>query len=258
MNVHQAVKPLSGDEREVYSLLWYQGLSEQAAANVLGVPLRTVKRMWLSLRCKLSDGAALQPQTPEQWDDCLDPKVMIPFFEGDRSAARKLRLFAVACLRRIWHVLGAEHRQCLAAAEQMADGAKSADEMRNMRGGSFSLLLGDPVSAAYFAVNRALGVMGEIRHRERMTQADLVREVFDNPFHPVAVPPAWLAANDHAVRRLAETIYAEQSYDLLPFLGDALEDAGCAEQAILQHCRLPQPVEHVRGCWLIDALLAKV
>jgi hypothetical protein len=255
---HEQVSEMHQDEREVFHLLWYQGLGQREAADVLGVSLRTVKRIWLSVRRKLSHAAELEFQTAEEWDNCLDARLMIPFFEDDRSAARKLRIFAVACLRRIWHVLGEEDRQCVAAAEQLADGAKSADDLRNMRGGSVFLLLPDPVSAAYIAVNRAFGVMGEIRDRERMAQADLAREVFGNPFCPVAVPPAWLDANDHAVRRLAQTIYAEQSYDLLPFLGDALEDAGCAEQAILQHCRLPQPVEHVRGCWLIDALLAKV
>ena len=35
----------------------------------------------------------------------------------------------------------------------------------------------------------------------------------------------------------------------------ALEDAGCAEQAVLEHCR--KGGEHVRGCWVVDLLLGK-
>jgi hypothetical protein len=31
---------------------------------------------------------------------------------------------------------------------------------------------------------------------------------------------------------------------------DALEDAGCADAAILAHCR--GPMVHVRGCWVVD------
>lgn len=34
---------------------------------------------------------------------------------------------------------------------------------------------------------------------------------------------------------------------------DALQDAGCEEEAILAHCRAP--AGHVRGCWVRDAVL---
>ena len=42
--------------------------------------------------------------------------------------------------------------------------------------------------------------------------------------------------------------------DLL-ILADALEDAGCDNADLLDHCR--RPGEHVRGCWVVDALLGK-
>jgi hypothetical protein len=41
----------------------------------------------------------------------------------------------------------------------------------------------------------------------------------------------------------------------MPILADALEEAGCTNVDILNHCR--QPGEHVRGCWVIDLLLGK-
>jgi hypothetical protein len=42
----------------------------------------------------------------------------------------------------------------------------------------------------------------------------------------------------------------------MPILADALQDAGCDHDAILNHCRdLNQP--HVRGCWVVDLLLGK-
>jgi hypothetical protein len=40
-----------------------------------------------------------------------------------------------------------------------------------------------------------------------------------------------------------------------PILADALEDAGCDNAHILNHCR--HPGEHLRGCWLVDLLLAR-
>ena len=38
-------------------------------------------------------------------------------------------------------------------------------------------------------------------------------------------------------------------------LGDALEEAGCNAEDVLQHCRGPGP--HVRGCHVVDLLLGK-
>jgi hypothetical protein len=64
--------------------------------------------------------------------------------------------------------------------------------------------------------------------------------------------PAWRTAN---VTALAQAIYDERAFDRLPSLADALEDAGCDNQDILQHCR--SGGEHVRGCWVVDLLLGK-
>jgi hypothetical protein len=41
----------------------------------------------------------------------------------------------------------------------------------------------------------------------------------------------------------------------MPQLADALKEAGCDNNDILNHCR--QPGKHVRGCWTIDLLLGK-
>lgn len=54
---------------------------------------------------------------------------------------------------------------------------------------------------------------------------------------------------------LAQAIYDEGTFDRMPILADALEDAGCHDAAMLEHCRGPGP--HVRGCWVLDLLLGK-
>jgi hypothetical protein len=41
----------------------------------------------------------------------------------------------------------------------------------------------------------------------------------------------------------------------MPILADALQDAGCDSEEILQHCR--QLGEHVRGCWVVDLLTGR-
>jgi hypothetical protein len=80
----------------------------------------------------------------------------------------------------------------------------------------------------------------------------MVREVFGNPFRPVAIDPSWRTPT---VVALAEGIYADRAFDRLPILADALQDAGCDNADILTHCRSNGP--HVRGCWVADLILGK-
>lgn len=54
---------------------------------------------------------------------------------------------------------------------------------------------------------------------------------------------------------MAEAIYAGSDFDLLPILGDALEEAGYTDQALLDHCRSTEP--HGKGCWAMDRALSK-
>jgi len=52
---------------------------------------------------------------------------------------------------------------------------------------------------------------------------NLFRCIFGNPFRPVAAEPSWRSST---VIRLGQGIYENRSFDVLPILGDALEDAG--------------------------------
>ncbi len=52
---HEAVERLPEEEREAFDLLWYQGLSQPEAAELLGVSPRTIKRRWRSARLLLHD-----------------------------------------------------------------------------------------------------------------------------------------------------------------------------------------------------------
>ncbi len=96
-------------------------------------------------------------------------------------------------------------------------------------------------------------------------EEDLLRDVFGNPFAPIPViDPAWLTST---VTALAKGIYEERAFDRMPILADALQDAGCTDEAILTHCRgsgplggmgaIPPCNPHIRGCWVIDLLLGK-
>ncbi|MFM8572465.1 MAG: RNA polymerase sigma factor [Pirellula sp.] len=53
---HKQIEQLPQDEQEVANLLYYEGLSQDDAARVLGVSVRTIKRRWQSAKLKLYKG----------------------------------------------------------------------------------------------------------------------------------------------------------------------------------------------------------
>jgi hypothetical protein len=65
--------------------------------------------------------------TEAEWLACTDPTPMLEFL-GDRASSRKLRLFAVACCRRIWPLITEAHcREAVEIAERFADGSVTAE-----------------------------------------------------------------------------------------------------------------------------------
>jgi hypothetical protein len=229
--------------------------------------------------------------TEGEWLACTDPYPLVRAVV-DMVSERRLRLFVCACVRRLLDVDGApECRRAVEVAERFADGLAGEQELQ---GADLAMLIHvlpearPPVSPdtyqayrslSFFSVRDAthprasvaalsaanptlpLGPPGAgpgLRASGWQRQAvvvDLLREVIGNPFRRVKVPPAWLAANEATALRLAQGICEEQAFERLPILGDALEDAGCCNAAILDHCR--QGGGHVRGCWVLDLLLAK-
>lgn len=76
-----------------------------------------------------------------------------------------------------------------------------------------------------------------------------------NRVHNGQFQQSWIEYNDYAVLNMAKSIYDEKRFDALPILADALEDAGCDDRIVLDHCRSSLP--HAKGCWALDLLLRK-
>jgi hypothetical protein len=86
------------------------------------------------------------------------------------------------------------------------------------------------------------------QQRERSAQAAVLRDLVGPlPFRTVALDPAWLTDR---VADFARTIYEQGRFEELPILADLLEDCGCTDTDLLDHCRGPGP--HFRGCWALD------
>jgi hypothetical protein len=227
--------------------------------------------------------------TEAEWLASQDPQRMLRFL-GGRASDRKLRLFAVACCRRIWPLIREQRsRGAVAAAELYADGVWDQSEMHAARLRAMDAVEAEQsvpddsvaawkaaLAAATAAAAMGLAPAGAAGTAERQARRAAgsaggswpsnaewglescrrLRDVFGNPFRSFPrVDPAWLAWRGGTVPKLAQAAYDGRDFDSLPVLADALEDAGCADAELLGHLRGPGP--HVRGCWAVDLLLGK-
>jgi hypothetical protein len=202
------------------------------------------------------------------------------------GSKRKFRLAAAGCCRRAWHLLSPVAQQAVEVVERYADGRAKYVELKAAaancledwgRSRTTSLPAAQaaaeaghreaPVGLGY-ALFRLLGMDWSGLHpngsvggcwqekplweQESRAMCAILRDVFGNPFRPVTLDPR---CRSRDVVALARAIYEEGNFDKVSILGDALEDAGCAEEAILDHCRSAGP--HVKGCWVVDAVRAK-
>jgi hypothetical protein len=108
-------------------------------------------------------------------------------------------------------------------------------------------------AASYAARAVELESGPEAGTRERSEQSTLVRDIFGNPFRPVSFSRSCCT---DTVMSLAKQMYTVRDFSAIPILADALQDAGCDSDTILDHCRDPKQV-HVRGCWVVDLVLGK-
>jgi hypothetical protein len=225
--------------------------------------------------------------TPNEWAGCDDPKPMLEFLLC-KTSERKLRLFAVACFRRIAHLgRDRESRKAVDAAEAFADGRireKKLDQARAAVGAKMvmyaragwstveeyvSYLCAGAAQATAWPPNPRVFKLAELaaanaarwtsraRHEaegidEREVQAEFLREIVGDPFRAIALPPA---CRTPGVMALAQAVGRGDAFDRLPEFAAALAAAGCEDSALLAHCREPGP--HLHGCWAVDAVLGR-
>jgi hypothetical protein len=173
---------------------------------------------------------------------------------GIPMGGRKTRLICAAVGRRApASFAGAAFLRAVTAAEEWADdGYPQTDVIKLRRDlGRGPDWAWRPIGLACLAPDPPL-LLGSYRANTRQHFADAYRELFANPFLPLAWKPEWFTST---VCDLAAHIYDARDFAAMPILADALQDAGCDDEQVLSHCRANKP--HARGCWVVDAILGK-
>jgi hypothetical protein len=198
--------------------------------------------------------------TEERWLRSARPAELLDFLLHGGASGRKLRLYGVACARRVRRRPEQieEAYAVIAVAERFADGLATAEELEAARPyprKNSHWTIAEPgapgVAVSFTEPSR--------KEAKQSVKAALLRDLFGNPFQERAHDARWLTPT---VASLALAAYEERlphPCDLDPvrlgILADALVDAGCADETILAHLRGPGP--HVRGCWVLDLILGK-
>jgi hypothetical protein len=187
-----------------------------------------------------------------------------------RTPKRKLRLASCAIARAvIVFALDEQTPLALTVAERFAEGEATEVERVAMRetvrgpddvwdpdpSGAANLAvfhaLGDDPSDLLFAADAAWRAM-QFSTEARLVQLAILRDIVCNPFRQVFFSDRWRTGT---AILLASQMYESRDFSAMPILADALQDAGCENPDILEHCRGEGP--HVRGCWVVDLVLGK-
>lgn len=191
---------------------------------------------------------------------------------NERRTRRRRELFSAACCRLVWPSVAADAacRNAVEAIEAQDRSALSEDEWDDIWdevNRSARHVSGDTPAGQHLAIELVLDIGdAEMTIARLMAEYDfgdwgpvgvraarvagVLRDIVGNPFRPVVADPAWLTPTAVAV---AQGILTERAFDRLPVLADVLQEAGCAEDQLLVHCR--SPGSHVLGCWALDLVL---
>lgn len=214
------------------------------------------------------------------WEYGTDPVEMLDH-TGGRGWDRKSRLLGCAFCRRTWDLLThRESRLAVETAERYVDGIAGRSELESAWESAWSTFetidtdIGSRTLAIMaswvasqtchshaFVVPQAVTEATRIACLRRDSRArverdalpELIRDIFPNPFRPSIINPSIARARDGLVLRTAQGIYSERRFDDMPLLAKLLEEAGCNDAHVLDHCRGRS--RHARGCWVLDKLL---
>lgn len=179
-----------------------------------------------------------------------------------RASARKVRLHSVACCRFVAkHIRNPDSLALIDLLERRADDESLADAVSTLRRkvkrwaegvGPFAQKINWYARFAVWASTEPQPRAPVWGFSYRYDFRDILAEVLGPRGGTAPFLPEW--RSDTAVS-LAAHMYDSRDFSAMPILADALQDAGCDNGGVLDHCRGEGP--HVRGCWVVDLVLGK-
>jgi hypothetical protein len=214
--------------------------------------------------------------TEAEWLTCESSVRMLHDLNPDCNG-RKVMLYAVAVFLRVPGLLTEVMQEWVELAERVAAGQATDEDLEEFPWINLAAendvkhyaehdtpssraqyaAIGDVLTCNWMIGNKEFAPVNPVPPEElepvRRANADLLREVFGNPFRPVTFDSAWRTSTAIA---LATQMYESRDFGAMPILADALQDAGCDNEDVLNHCREAKQV-HVRGCWVVDLVLGE-
>ncbi|MDY3552751.1 hypothetical protein R5W24_001840 [Gemmata sp. JC717] len=189
--------------------------------------------------------------------------------------SRKERLFCCACVRLVWDRFAGEEAgpEAVEAAEEFADGERTPRGLADARAAAVAACdawggrrsrYALQTRAALTAAAECAAAPSHYRVCQLVESAmpeepEVARAAFQALRDDIAGPPTLTAFAPRwrtgTVTALAAQMYASRDFSAMPILADALQDAGCDSNDILNHCR--DTIPHVRGCWVVDRILGQ-
>jgi hypothetical protein len=200
------------------------------------------------------------PSPQEIWRTAVSPHEMLRAAQGLLSQ-RRLRLFAIACCKSLFGEADAwtGYLELLQLAELMADCDTEQRMSELLKRAVQHRRVAYPHGVIHLLDENAGGAAGAshggLTSKESKRLAGILREIAGNPFAEIHLDRALATWRDGTIPNLAQACYDSNDFSQIGILGDALEEAGCSERAILEHVRAAQT--HYRGCWVVDLVLGK-
>ncbi len=235
----------------------------------------------------------------QEWLNFSEANKMLRFLENQEIVVsdRQARLLAISCCNRLNDLLDDRSKKALEVAELYADGNANIEDLNEARRIAREVLSNLPfdengsidlgsieltaTQQALEAINCSLDASARLflgsaiirsntafayaydknqsKDKANSYSVNLLRDIVGNPFakEPIVFDENWRTSD---VLAIAKGIYEEKAFERMPILADALQDAGCDNEEILNHCRKDlntSECSHVRGCWVIDLILGK-
>ncbi len=185
--------------------------------------------------------------TEAEWLKCIYPSDMLLWLASSAVPERKVLLLLISACGDGSDEYSSVNKAVIAGFDQFVEGVISREQLDSIcrRAGA-----GNGAPALYTAENARYSLATSKPARKKACR--LIRDIFGNPFRPVSFSPEW---RTDTVIALAKQMHESREFGAMPILADALQDAGCDSDDVLNHCRGPGP--HVRGCWVVDLVLGK-